>query len=113
MLTTELGIDVSKLVNLEVVEGAIAFLKEFKKANLAELRKANSAEKAEAKTAEELAVKNKMEELDIVEGTEINVTFKGEEIIAVYVRMTEKRFVALVDGEKKTFLFTKFLGIVE
>jgi len=83
--------------------------KELKKAEVVANREAVKAEKA-VKLKE---AKDNMANLGLEEGSDIRFILKGVEVEGSFVKMTEARFVALVDGEKKTLPFDKFLAVVE
>lgn len=101
-LNTVAGID-------EAIKALREDRKEIKKAETVANREAAKAEKAKA--LEE--AKANMAGLGLEEGADIRFILKGEEVEGSFVKMTEARFVALVDGEKKTLPFDKFLAVVE
>lgn len=83
--------------------------KEIKKAETLANRQAAKAEK-EQKLQE---AKDKMESLNLEEGDNIRFILKGEEVEGEFVKITAARFVATVDGEKKTLPFDKFLSVAD
>lgn len=82
-----------------------------------EIREIKKARKEEAKAAEKEAKENLKAEnkkaLDELEaGAVVRFTLKGEEVEAPLDKVTEKRFVAIVDGAKKAIMFDKLVEIV-
>lgn len=67
-------------------------------------------EKKKEKKEDALSV-NREKLKDVKEGDLIYIIFKGEEIEVPFVKLTEKRFSVLVDGQKKSIMFDKLTGI--
>ncbi len=107
------GLDVEAYDTVEGIDEAIKSLRERRKAVKAEATKAErEAAKAEkARVLEE--AKATLEAAGLDEGDTIRATLKGEEVIGSFVKATEARFIILVDGDKKTLPFDKFIGLVE
>ena len=55
--------------------------------------------------------KNRVKLRDVQEGDSVYVIFKGEEVEASFVKVTEKRFSVIIDGQKKSIMFDKLTGI--
>lgn len=73
---------------------------------------------AEAKEARKIAVARENDIADtetrnrvaeFKEGDTITIVFKGEERAVTFVGLTEKRFTVLVDGNKRSIMFNKFV----
>jgi hypothetical protein len=60
---------------------------------------------------EEFINKNRVKLRDVQEGDSVYVIFKGEEVEASFVKVTEKRFSVIIDGQKKSIMFDKLTGI--
>ena len=103
--------DVNVFENVANIDEAIKSLREKRKELKAnEVKAGREAAKAEkAKVLED--AKSNMASLNLEEGNDIRFILKGEEVEGQFVKMTEARFVATVDGEKKTLPFDKFLGL--
>ena len=101
------------LNTVDGIDKVITALRESRK----EIKKAETVanrEKAKAEKAEKLAeAKANLEGLELEEGTDVRFILKGEETEGQFVKTTEARFVVLVEGEKKTLPFDKFLAVVE
>ena len=67
-----------------------------------ELKKEKKAEADEA---------NREKLKDIEEGTIVSFIFKGEEEEGTFVKVTDKRFTVILDGQKKSIMFNKLTGI--
>jgi hypothetical protein len=105
--------DVTVFGNVADIDNAIKELRDRRKELKANEVKANR-EAAKAEKAKALAeAKANLEGLGLEEGTDVRFILKGEETEGSFVKVTEARFVVLVDGEKKTLLFDKFLSVVE
>lgn len=103
-------LDVEAFDTVEGIDEAIKSLRERRKAVKAEATKADR-EAAKVEKARVLeAAKATLEAAGLAEGDTIRATLKGEEVIGEFVKETEARFIVLVDGEKKTLPFDKFLG---
>lgn len=82
------------------------------------IREEKKARKAEAKAAEKEA-KEKLKEANaetlrgLDENATVRFTLKGEETEGVLDKVTDKRFVVIVEGVKKAIMFDKFLGVAE
>ena len=104
------GFDVATVEGIdEAIKALRESRKEIKKAETVANREA--AKEAKAQVLQE--AKEKMASLGLEEGADIRFILKGEETEGSFVKMTEARFVALVDGEKKTLPFDKFLAVAE
>lgn len=75
-------------------------MKEKEKNAVKELREAKKAENAE---------KAKARLVEAKEGDVLTVIFKGEEVEGTFIKMTEKRFIVLIDEQKKTIMFDKLV----
>lgn len=105
--------DVTVFGNVADIDNAIKELRDRRKELKANEVKANR-EAAKAEKAKALAeAKANLEGLELEEGTDVRFILKGEETEGQFVKITEARFVVLVDGEKKTLPFDKFLSVVE
>lgn len=105
------GIDVTVLGSVEEADEAIKAIRERRKELKAEAVKADR-EAAKTAKAEALAeAKGRLEEAGLEEGDTVRAILKGEEVLGEFVKETEARFVILVDGEKKTLPFDKFVGL--
>lgn len=103
-------LDVEAFDTVEGIDEAIKALRERRKAVKAEATKADR-EAAKAEKARVLAeAKASLEAAGLEEGDTIRATLKGEEVLGDFVKVTEARFIILVDGKKKTLPFDKFLG---
>ena len=112
-MNTEANVfDVAVFDTIESIDEAIVALRAHRKS----LKSAETAEAREVAKAEKQALldeaKANIVSLDLIEGDEIRATLKGEEVVGNFVKVTDARFVILVDGEKKTLPFDKFLGVV-
>jgi hypothetical protein len=106
----EEGLDVSAFETVEAIDEAIKSLRDRRKEVKAEATKADR-EAAKVAKAEALAeAKATLEAEGLEEGDTIRAILKGEEVLGEFVKETEARFVILVDGEKKTLPFDKFVG---
>lgn len=105
--------NVSDFDSVEDIDVAIKALQDQRK----ELSKEQDALAKEASKAKKQLIldqaKNHMISLELSEGTEITAYLKGELVEGVFSKITDKRFIILVDGESKTLPFDKFVGLVE
>jgi len=107
------GFDVTVFESVEGVDEAIKSLRERRKELKAEATKADR-EAAKAEKARQLEeAKIRLEDAGLEEGDTIRAILKGEEVLGEFVKETEARFVILVDGEKKTLPFDKFVGTAD
>lgn len=97
--------NVNEIMSVGDVDALIAALRGRRR----ELKDVNKeAEKAnKEKLMEE--TKEKIVALNLKEGDVVKFIFKGEETVGIFVKLTEKRFTALVDGDKKSIMFDKFI----
>lgn len=88
---------------------------DYKKMTVAEI----DAKIAELKLARTLALKTEKNEADaliretlesLVKGDMVTFMFKGEEVTAPFEKLTEKRFTVLIDGERKSIMFDKYMA---
>ena len=106
-------VDVSSFDSVDAVDEAITALRDRRKALKDEQVKAGKQrEKAEKEQAMAEA-KERLEAEGLEDGDSIRALLKGEEVEGHFVKMTDARFIVLVDGEKKTLPFDKFLGRAE
>lgn len=107
------AVNLEALETVEQVDEAITALRERRKELKAEATKVKrEAAKAEkARLMEE--AKQRLVEAELTEGETVRAILKGEETVGEFVKQTEARFVILVNGEKKTLPFDKFLGVTE
>lgn len=68
---------------------------------------------AEAKRVEQAQadVEAREQFTGLAEGDKLTVVLKGEKVEAEFVKLTDKRLIATVNGEKKTFLFNKVVEV--
>ena len=105
--------DVMAFETVEELDVAIKELRERRKELKAEAVKAErEAAKAEKQSRLDEA-KARLEGLGLEEGDTVRFILKGEEVVGQFVKLTAARFVATVDGEKKTLPFDKFVDVAE
>lgn len=88
----------------------------FEGKSVAELNDIMEAVKVELGNAKERERKeadgNARSMLDGVEkGTAVRVIFKGEEVEAVFEKLTDKRFTVKIDGVNKSIMFDKLVSV--
>ena len=101
------------LATVEGIDEAIKALRETRKAVKAEATKAAREAAKEEKARLIAEAKEAVASASLNEGDAIRVILKGDEVIGDFVKMTEARIVVLVDGEKKTLPFDKFIGVAD
>lgn len=94
-------------LNIDELNTLISMAREEKK-----VRKENARAEAEVEK-EHLIASNRETLANLENGVEITFIFKGNETVGQFVKTTEKRFTALVDGEKKSIMFDKFIRVNE
>lgn len=75
---------------------------------MAEAKEARRVAVAREEAVADNAIREKF--ANIKEGDTIKVIFKGEEREVSFVGLTEKRFTVLVDGNKRSIMFNKYVG---
>jgi len=105
-------IDVTTFNTVEAIDEAIKSLRERRKEVKAEATKVDRETAKVEKAAALAEAKATLEAEGLEEGDTIRAILKGEEVIGDFVKATEARFIVLVDGEKKTLPFDKFVGRV-
>ena len=101
------------LATVEGIDEAIKALREARKAVKAEATKAAREAAKEEKAAALAEAKKVVLGLGLEEGTAVRFVLKGEETDGTFVKATEARIVVLVDGEKKTLPFDKFVARID
>ena len=82
-------------------------------AELNEVLESLKAEIAIAKAREqEQAEREARTSLEGIEkGTPVKVIFKGEEVVAIFEKLTEKRLTVNIDGVNKSVMFNKVVSV--
>lgn len=73
------------------------------------IEKAKALIKEKKKEAGEV---NRNKLLGLKEGAKVIVIFKGEEVKAKFVAVTNSRFTVEIEDKKKSIMFDKLIGIV-
>jgi hypothetical protein len=93
-------------------KGKGGIMKELNEMTFAELdeviEKAKELKKEKKAEADEA---NREKLKGVEEGTVVSFMFKGEEEEGTFVKVTDKRFTVILDGQKKSIMFNKLTGI--
>ena len=107
-----MDIDVTNFETVFDIDKAMDALRQHRKA-VKDAQDKRQREQRKARKEQKMAeAKEHIESLELMEGETITFTLKGERTEGQFVKVTESRFVAEVDGVKKTLQFDKFLGRV-
>ncbi len=72
-----------------------------------------NAEIARIENKNQVIAENEIREQleDVAKGTLVKVIFKGEEVEAVFEKLTEKRFTVQIEGVNKSIMYSKLVSI--
>ncbi|MGV9141489.1 MAG: hypothetical protein ACOC1X_00975 [Promethearchaeota archaeon] len=104
------GLDPQSFDSVDAVDEAIKVLRDRRKELKSEQDKAQKAQEKAEKEQAMAEAKSRLEAEGLEEGDPIRAILKGEEVAGSFVKATEARFIVLVDGEKKTLPFDKFVS---
>lgn len=82
-------------------------VREIKTERKEEFKETKEARKSEIETVKRAEVEK------LEKGDNIVIIFKGEKTEVVFEKLTEKRFTVIIDGNKRSIMFDKFVGLAE
>lgn len=103
-------VDVQDYADVSQIDEDIAALRERRKELKASQKEAERQKAKAEKQARLDEAKAYIESLELEEGDDVKVVLKGETVDAQFVHVTDARIVVLVDGDKKTLPFDKFVS---
>lgn len=99
--------------SVEELDELIKNAREYRRELKAKREKAEREQIAAEKELLNRKAQKNIEAMNLEEGDLVRFYLKGEERTGEFYKITESRFIVIVNGEKKTLPFDKFIGTAE